>query len=411
MVFKILPEQSKPPSLTKESFHRLPAQAVAGVASTVPGIFGDIGSTINEYIAGPISKAITGKKPVPYEQTLIGKALPTSAKHMENLERAIPYLKPKNKIEKFVRDVSADAISLAIPGAGLTRIGLRAAPPMRNLLISIGANAGGELTSQFTGDEKKGAFTKMGLMFLGSILNKPNVYKEVGKLYQKADDLLPRDAAVNSHRLNTELNGLKNKVLQGRQPADLAPSEKFVIDQADTILRQTETGQVNVNTLKSSLRSLNENLQKFVYEAPDKSIRVRARKMATQINGHVNRTLADYGRTNPEWWKFQKGANQAFGTIQQSQFVTNFINNHFKGNSMTHGLLHALGVPIENAVAPYQAVKILYRIAKSPELAKIYSRILGSAASENAPIMNKEIKKLDERLQKEKSKNRYRILD
>ena len=59
----------------------------------------------------------------------------------------------------------------------------------------------------------------------------------------------------------------------------------------------------------------------------------------------------------------------------------------------------------------YQGAKLIYRIARSPTLARMYSRIVGSAVAENAPLMNKEIKKLDHEIQKEeKSKTKYTLI-
>jgi hypothetical protein len=255
----------------------------------------------------------------------------------------------------------------------------------------------------------------MGIMFFSSLLNKPGVQREISNLYNRADQLLPQNATVNANRLQNQLNQFRDRILVGRQPRDLAPSETFALDQADTILRQIQNGQANVGTLRSSLRSLNENLQRAVYEAPDQGARVRARSLATNINRHVNETLEDYGRTNPEWWNTFRGAQEAHGTMMQSNFVSRFIENNIVGHPMTHGLMHALGVGIEgafSALLPYQAIKIGYRIWNSPVLRRHYTRLVSSAASENAPVMNREIKKLDTLLQKEDEKKpKYRILD
>lgn len=414
MPFKILPDEPKKSSLSSESIHRLPAQAASGVAALAPGIFGDVASAVNNYVAGPIAGAITGGESIPYEETPIGKLLPTTATHKKNLQEAIPYLKPKNDVEKFTNDVVEDAGSIFLPGVALTKMGLRGVSALRSFAASLGANSSGEFVKDITGDEQKGAYAKMGTMFLFSALNKPGVQKEIGSLYQRADKLLPANATTNANKLTSELTRLKNQVLSGRQPGDLAASEKFVVDEADTVLRQIKDGNINVNTLKSTLRSLNEKLQKAIYESPDKATRVRAKSLAKGINKAINNTLSDYGKTNPKWWKLQKGANEAFGAVQQSNFITRFIEHNVAGNPLTHGLLHALGVTAggAGAVIPYQASKLMYRIYKSPELRKHYARIVSSAASENASVMNKEIKKLDEGLSKEdSSKKKFRLVD
>jgi hypothetical protein len=414
MAYKLLPEESKPSTINKESIHRLPAQAVAGAAAVIPGFFGDITSLAHQYVANPLTSLMGGEE-VPYEQSPIGKLLPTTEQHKKALQEGIPYLKPKNRLESTINDISSDALSLAIPSGALTKAGLRGSTIMKSLYTSLGANAAGEAVYDWTGDEKKAAYTKMGAMFLGSLINKPGINKEISNLYNKEAKLLPATATIKANKFETQLNSLKNEVLKGSQPQDLAPSEVFVIDQADMMLRQIKNGEINVSTLRARLRSLNENLQKAVYEAPNKGIRARTKKLATKINGYANEALKDYGKQNPEWWKVYKRANDAYGTLQQSNFATKFIENNFKGNVLTHGLLHILGIgaDIATGVLPYQASKIIYRIAKSPELAKHYARVVSSAASENAPLMNKEIKKLDSKFQEEQkeSKYRYRLIE
>lgn len=411
MPYKLEPEIPKDPTFSTESFHRLPAQAVKGTAAALPGIAGDVLSL--PYAA--VNKLVSslGGEDVPYEKSALGKAIPTTHTHIRNLEEGIPYLKPKNKVDSFVNDIAQDAVSLAVPGSTLAKAGLRGTSIAKSFLTSVGANSAGSFVADLTGDPEKGAYTKMGAMFLFSALNKPGAQKEIGKLYQQADSLLPQNAKVNAARLESDMNGLKGRILNGRSVGDLAPSEKFVVDEADTILRQIQNGEANVGTLKSALRSLNEKLQKAVFEAPDKSTRVRARKLAKQINKDVNRTLADYGKQNSEWWKAQKSANEGFATLQQSQFITNFIENNVKHGTIAHGLLHTLGVGVGTAgIIPYQAARLAYRIANSPTLGKHYARVVSSAAAENAPVMRKELQKLDEEVKKEeKKKPRYRLED
>lgn len=418
MAFKLLPEETTtgPNGDFKESLHRVPAQALKSVAAAIPGMFGDVASLADKYIAAPASKAITGKEAAPYEETPLGKILPTTKQHIQNLEQGIPYLKPKNKVEKFIGDVAEDAASLFIPSGSISKIGLRGSSALKSLYTSLGANATEQFVSEFTGDEKKGAQAKMGAMMLLSALNKPAAQKEINALYQKKDQLLPSNASTGSSKIYSDTNRLKTDILQGRSYQDLAPSEKFVVDETDKILRNTHGGQIEIKTLEALKRSLNENLQKFVYEAADKGSKVRARAKAAQINGFIKNTMKDYGTTNPEWWKLQKNADQAYGAIQQSNLISRFIQNHVKGNAALSPLLHFLGVSggaATGAILPYQAAKIGYRIMKSPELAKHYSRIIGSASAENAVIMNREIKILEDKIKKEESEkeNRFRLLD
>ncbi len=100
MPFKILPETPKPSSLNAESIHRFPAQALKSASTSAVGLPGDI---LSLPYAG-VNKLVSslGGQNVPYEQSFLGKALPTSETLSKGLERDVPYLKPKNKVEQFI---------------------------------------------------------------------------------------------------------------------------------------------------------------------------------------------------------------------------------------------------------------------------------------------------------------------
>jgi hypothetical protein len=73
------------------------SRQVSNIGTRAVGLPGDILSTINEYAAKPLSKAITGKKPLEYEETLLGKILPTTETHRKGIEEITgEYFKPQN---------------------------------------------------------------------------------------------------------------------------------------------------------------------------------------------------------------------------------------------------------------------------------------------------------------------------
>lgn len=415
MAYKLLTDKEEPSS-SKELFHRLPAQAASRVASSVVGLPGDVASILNEYVAGPISKAITGKEPLKYEETYLGKALPTSYTHQKSLEEGIPYLKPKNKLEKFVGDVASDTASLMIPGKVLTKgMPLLKTSGLKNFSTALGANLFGEAVQDLTGDEKKAAYAKMGSLFSLSLLNKPSAAKMVGDLYKNAESKIPKGAKTSASSLETSLNSLKDRVLSGRKETALAPSERFVVDEANKVLSMIEEGKIGVSTAWAAKRSLNENLRGIFQSIPEKEGRNRAKTLTVQINRDLGKTIKDYGRENPEFYKNFSSADEAFSTLSKSNYISNFISSNIKHSLVTHGLLHALGVggTATGAVIPYQAAKIMHRIIKSPTLRKYYSSVLKAASQEDVASFNRELQKLDNGLSREEGKGRknFRILD
>ena len=424
MAFKMIEDEAPDSGLDANLLHRVPAQIGTRIATEVAGLPGNILSPINEYIAAPITKAITKKEPLSYKETTLGKIFPTSQTLQEGISIENEYLRPRNKGEQLSTDVVGDATSLFLPGKAF-KAGKYALTPLKSLGASVASNALGEGVYEFTGDKNVGNNVKNGALLAFSLFNKPKADKIVGLQYNKAASLLPANATQDARSLTKGLNNLKSSILKGRKPVDLAPSETFVIDEADKILRQIKSGEVSIDTLVSSKRSLNEMLNKFVFGSADKGANSRARKLATQINGEIKNVFNEYGKKNPEWLKTYSGADQAFGAISQSNYISRALENVMKGrvnSNLGHlfgigaevGLGLAGGVPTAiTTFGAYQGAKILHRVMKSPVLRRHYGEIIKAAATENVKALNSRVDKFEDELQKskEKEKGSYRLLD
>ncbi len=423
MAYKILEDSPEPSSISPSLLHRVPTQAATGVATEIAGLPGNLLSPVHEYVAAPLSKLISGQEQPSYESSPIGRLLPTSSKLKSDVQKNVPYLKPKNKLEQFSSDVVSDATSLFLPGK-VFKAGVYAMTPLRSLGSSIAAGTLGQATEAFTGDQSKGNLARSGALLGLSLFNKPKAQQIAGAQYDKARSLLPASASTDATRLESGLNKIKKDVLQGRGTADLAPSEKFVIDEADKILRQIdEAGDVNMSALVAAKRSLNEMLNKLVFESPDKAAKAGARKLAKRINGEIRGTFKEYGTKNPEWLKAQSEADGAFGAISQSNYISRVLEKVLKGRvAGLHGLFGA-SVPVAASlasgpgavagVAGYQAAKLLHRVMNSPLLRRHYAKVIKSASTENTKLLNKEVDSFEEAIKKsEKTEEpKYRILD
>src|SRR5262249_41142122 len=144
-----------------------------------------------------------------------------------------------NKVEEFIDDVISDTASLLSPAKAkvpFAKTSSTISKLVKPLAISTGANIAGKATEDITGhDPQKTAFAKMGSMFLISLLSKPAAAKYAGQLYKEAESALPQGATVNAARIESNLGNLKDKVLAGRPASSLAPSEKFVVEEADNV--------------------------------------------------------------------------------------------------------------------------------------------------------------------------------
>lgn len=407
---------------------RFPARQAVNLAATAVGLPGSALSILNDLIAAPIASKITGQPRVPYEQTPIGKILPTIEQHRGALQKLSPeLLSPRDSTEQFIDTVIEDAALLAFPGAK----GAQALKQFKSILkplgVSIGANIAGSTVEGLTASKEKGALAKIGSMFGLSLISPKTAAKHVGELYKKAEAAIPEGAKVSAKPLENSLHNLIERVGRGT----MAPSEKFVFDEAQAVLGKIRDGSISPLEAWAAKRSLNEKLSNLVYSSADKAANARARKLATTINIGLDKTLADYGKTNPQFFDYYKPANEAFGTLARSNFVSQLAAKHLPGNAQRvlsplfglgpgPGIVGsiggaALGLPgahgLGAAEAGYYGVKYLYRMAKDPTLRKFYLDAMGSAAKNDIPAFIKASEKLADGLQEPPAKQKWVLLD
>lgn len=422
MPYKTIQEQEpKKDSIGIETSYRIPALASSGIAATAAGMFGDIAKTVNDLIAAPLTKHVFGQEPVPYEQTHLGKILPTTAQHQKTLEENISFLKPKNKLERFFQDIAKDAASLYLPGK-IFKMGRYAMTPLRSLGISTAANVAGAGTGLWTGDKSKGDMVKGGSMIALSLFNPTSAKNISQNLYQSANNILPANATVSSANQISRLNDLERKILQGRQAGNAAPSEKFVLDEIDKFKNLEKNGQINMRSLVAQNRSFNEERSKKIFELTDRASKARAKELAHEISHITKDTMKQYGKQNPKWLEYQEAADKAHSAIAQSNYISRLLEKFMKGRPEALAHIFGIGIPAGTAyftpigasggLAAYQAAKIGTRIIKSPELRNHYSKVLGAAAADNAKLVNKELDELEDKIEKDQPtpKSRYRIV-
>ena len=400
------------------------------VGSTFLGAPGDIFSFINELIARPITKGITGKS-LPYKETYLGKIIPTSQDIRRQLHENLPYTKPRNDYEKFTNDVLGTASLFLIPG-GQARIGLF--PNMsrysRSFLKSLGVNLTGKGTEQLTGSKEKGGYAKMGSLFLLSLLDKRNANRYIGSIYNQAENALQQSGnpTVNANRLTNNLNQLRENLTQGT----LAPTENAVVNEIDSILEHVQNGRIGVRNLWGSLRSTNENLQRIIREAASAPERTRARAFYRTLNRNLNQELENYGRTNPSFGVPFEEAQRGFQTINRSNLLRRAASSLI-GKDINPALLHLFSGSAGGAAAlagksvggissilspgaailgsSYGILKMLYRMNRSPALRRYYLNAINQATGGNITQFGREVEKMDKIIEKEdKNKKPYRII-
>ncbi len=406
LVDEEMPTQESP-SIFKEGLRHV-ARTGVRAAEQVAGFPGDILSLVNELIARPATGALTGKPTEPYEKLGVSKIFPTSEKlKKSNIAQTEEYLKPQNKVEAFTDDLISDATSLFLPGKKTTGVAKQATAALTK---SIGANLAKEAVKDLSSDEKKGEYAKLGSLILLSFIDKKGAAKTISEGYAPLAEKVTRLKPVSANKLENNLNNLRSKMTKGSQ----APSEKFIIDEVDSVLGKIQNGQITPEELWALKRSLNEKLKKVLFDFPEKTTQQRARKLASVITHELDDAMKQTAKQDPKFYKELNAWNRAYATMADSNLVEKWIKNNVKYNPATAGLLHLFGGPVGSvtagAILPYQVSKILYRL-KSPKLAAHYSKALAAAGAQDALIFNRELKILDHALKESEKKDRYSLID
>ncbi len=394
---------------TAKAVGRTAARIPINLLSLATGSVGDVASLANEYIARPIVEKLTDQPSLPYEQTTLGQYLPTSQQEKERLTP--DFLKPQSSGEELIDTIIEDTALLYSPIKTKVPF-VKSYRGLKAFATSVGSNLVGEFVKDATGgDLEKSSYAKLGTMFLATIADKANAPKLVGQLYRDAEALLPSGVRVGAKNLTNKLNGLVRKLSQGTK----APSEQFVINEANAILKKIQKGTITVEEAWASKRSLGEKLEDFLYKSSDAKANARARKLATQINQELKETINTYGNQNKAFGQAFKNAEEAYGAVQGSNFVTRWIGNNLKYNPLTAGLAKlvtgGIGTTVGSATVVYPAAKLLYRVFKSPVLRKYYTKAIGSAAKQNAVQFNRDLKRLDKAIQDDAAKDTYQFVD
>ena len=414
MPYELMEEdtQEKPNENVLQGIVRQKARQVSNLATRAVGLPGDVMSLVNEYIANPTVEFFGGPN-IPYEQTLVGKILPTTETHRKGVEGTFgEYLKPQNEVEKFVDDVIEDTALLFAPGSK----GVKASKQIpKAFKRSLGVNVAAKGVSGVTGSETAGDYTKLGGLLALSVLDAPSAAKQISALYKNAESKLPENAKISSTKINRQLSSLEDSITKKRPRENLSAPEKFVIDQIDKVKNLTASGDLSIEQAIAQKRSLNKELSTLFKEVPNPKEQQNVKNLAKKVNGYLNESIEEYGRKNPEFYKKYKEADKAYGVMAQSQFVSKWIENHVAYTPATNGLLHLLGTSAATKasvlVAPYQVTKLGYRVIKSPTLRKIYLETIRAASKENAGQFNKLLERLDKELQKEESKDRFEFIE
>lgn len=378
-------------------------QAGRALASGVAGAVGGIGDLANLASVG-LEK--TGLVSPEGGKAFREKTL-TTEKVKQGLHEQWPSLKPENEIERFADDVFETLGSLVTPG-GLVKGGAKtvAKRTLRQFGLSVGANLGKEVVDQVAGEEgsQAGQYTKAGLLFIGSLINPNMARKEAAKMYKEAENLLPPGANVSAKNLTKQLDSIEHGITKGRPREVLSDAEKFVVNKIDKVRALEQDGRINIEQAVAQKKSLNDDLSNLFPQfgqTGTKTVKNQARRVTRSLNDAID----EYGKSNPQYIKNLRSADEIYGTIAKSQGLADWINRNFAHN----GWSRASSLFVHNTIG--EVPRMIYKAWKSPEIRKLYVSAIGKAAAEDSREFAKIMDQLENKLAESESKDRWELVD
>ncbi|HMK58316.1 MAG TPA: hypothetical protein VK462_04635 [Nitrososphaeraceae archaeon] len=338
--------------------------------------------------------------------------LPTSEKLKKFSEEAsLGYTKPRGEFEEKSDEVLQDIASFMTPGSPKYSF-------VRNIGIPVVANLAKE-GIKYGGSEKMGDAAKIGTMITLDLLNLKGggAKKFAGNLFNESEKLIPKGQTLKSSTLEKSILNLEKSLESGGS----APSKEKALKKISEIQSKMKNGEIEVSELVDFRKNINEiksELGGYEVQLP-KHIKKKAIANLDLVKKQVINALDEYGtKSNPEFGKLNKSANEAYAAYESSDKIANFIKKTVKNSIKNPGVKTILGLAgggyglaTKGAVlgktaalgalplyAGYEGYKVLHQVMKSPTLRKFYGNILKGAASGNASQVSKNAKALDKNM-------------
>ena len=400
---KYLVQEKGLPQEIGEEVARFSTRTASRIGETVAGMPGDV-VQFTEWLNSKLPEVtsfLQGKQNFLQEK---GKELLQNLPSSQDLkewtsEISSGYTDPQGAMEEFGDSVIELASALAI-GKDPTKI--------KNLLGAIGKATlakGAAKGAEELGAEELGQFgTELGTLFLLSLTDKKAAGKYVSDKYTRARNLIPKNTMISTGALQKELKGIQSELSRGISTTTKSDVKAAIQDLEGKI----SGGAYPAEELIESFHDINERMNsKKLFDDLSKGERKKLKFRYDKFKDSITKEIDKYGKSNPEFVKEWKEANEGFGAIAKSQKVSRFIES--KIGSLPKHLVYGIGIELFTGhpkialatAASFGAMKtgeLLSRVAKSPTLRKHYLNVLREASQENFPAMVNELNKLDKGL-------------
>lgn len=372
------------------------ARSAARVGETAVGLPGDIldlassgANWLREHLPTPKSiKADAEEFP----------QLPTSKDVRKGLKKLTgSYLEPRSDVEKTADEYLQLATSLAIPGPK-TIAGKKVIEGIKRAGSLAGLSTATKEGLKYLGvDEDTANIASFAALAVPGLLKGEGPRNMASRLYKEAEQALPSDAVISSHKIVPHMEAVAKVLERGTS----TPSKSAAIKTARDIVDKGKSGMIDVEELTAFKRDINELMK-------DPALLRRSEKFLPQIGKEVDNLLEAYGKGNPGWIRKYRLANQIYGSVEKSRKASETLfklTKHVKNpvTLLALGMIPAVGgikaiAGLGGALATKKGYEIVHRIFTSPSLRKYYGDVVKEATKGNIKATAQLLRRFDEKL-------------
>lgn len=284
---------------------------------------------------------------------------------------AEPTLAPKNLLSAFAKPKEALAkIPLGIMGLGKKGLNIEAAQAAKDLGIELPAAAltnstltgladqmlgktffyGNKLKQKYAQAENQTVKALEDIYDRTGPRRTEEVEKQIGDLFNKSEITLPKTATTKPSNLKQALDDIKINT------AILSPDQKSLLSALETLKNeieplskiQTQYGSIKLPLQEMSVDKLigtKRSLNQIIKWDMDEGVKNQLRK----VQKAILRDIEEYGKTNPEWYKTFKEADNLFGKVAKREKLEGLLGdksvNADTGNLSFNKLAKSISTP------------------------------------------------------------------
>lgn len=410
------------------------AEAMSRLIEGAVGLPGNIASLANKLTGGHVNLFST-----------LSDVLPTTEKIKEFSEKASQgYTKSEGKINEIAGEYLQDVGSyLPLAGVGFAAgTGGRAIDFLRTWQPFISPFLGQSMKQSakaMSGGEGWQEGLKLAIQLTFDVLTNRGRGAQgyINHLFQEAEKAVPRGVRTNANQLRNSLTQLQVDLQRGGKSPDKTAALEKIKEVLDAMVQRSGNYFIDVAELPAFRRSINavrEQLGGWKSELPV-GVKRRAIRNLENVKGHVIEAGMDYGRrVNPRFADYWSAANEAANTYGRSNVALRFLENtlgtklfgKMMGGATAGHAGHAAltgkavlptlaktaaigGAGAAAGAAGYNFSKIVYRMARSPNLRNYYSHLFRSAIQQDSGQVAKYSDKIEKEEKKEEDRRKKLI--